>query len=395
MSLCVRLDAVGGIAGDMFVAAMVDALPELRARVLADATAVLPPGVGAPAFASGMSAGLACHRFRLDEAQVALEPGQGESREHRPHASLRDMTARIEAAVLAPGTAAHAVAILRHLAEAEAAVHHIPVEEVHFHEIADWDSLVDVTAAGSIAGALEGAHWSVSALPRGDGFVRTRHGFLPVPAPATAKLLEGFIWRDDGIGGERVTPTGAAILRHLVVQPTEARVAGRLVATGTGAGMRDLAGQPNILRVTLFAEFEESPTTTDILVLEFEIDDMTGEEIGVAADRLRATPGVKDVLLMQALGKKSRPMQSFRLLVEPGYRESVQSVCFSETSTIGLRWQPARRAVLPRTWTTTHALRVKSVIRPSGRSAKVESDDLAVVPGLEARRTKKQAAEEP
>ena len=139
------------------------------------------------------------------------------------------MVARIEAAPLSSGTAAHATAILRHLAEAEAAIHHVPVNEVHFHEIGDWDSLMDVTAAGSVAAALEGARWSVSALPRGDGLVRTRHGLLPVPAPATAWLLEGFTWRDDGIGGERVTPTGAAILRHLV-------------EAACGAGRRSPAG---------------------------------------------------------------------------------------------------------------------------------------------------------
>ena len=126
----------------------------------------------------------------------------------------------------------------------------MPVDEVHFHEIGDWDSLMDVMAAGSIAAALEGARWSVSALPRGGGLVRTRHGLLPVPAPATARLLDGFTWRDDGIGGERVTPTGAAILRHLVGAAAARGVVGRLQGTGTGAGTRELPGQPNILRAT-------------------------------------------------------------------------------------------------------------------------------------------------
>src|SRR6185369_14642924 len=115
--------------------------------------------------------------------------------------------------------------------------------------------------------------WSVSALPRGDGLVRTRHGLLPVPAPATAWLLEGFTWRDDGIGGERVTPTGAAILRHLV-GAAAARAAGRLQGTGTGAGTREIPGQPNILRATLFGaaldlSSEDGPSEEDILVLSF------------------------------------------------------------------------------------------------------------------------------
>ena len=396
MNLAIRLDAVGGIAGDMFAAAMVDALPDLRARVLADAAAVLPLGTGTPVFTPGTSAGLHCLRFGLS-APV------GDHDHHRhadhAHAGFRDMVVRIEAAPLSPGTAVHATAILRHLAEAEAAIHHVPVDEVHFHEIGDWDSLMDVTAAGSVAAALEGARWSVSALPRGDGLVRTRHGLLPVPAPATAKLLEGFTWRDDGIGGERVTPTGAAILRHLV-EAASARVAGRLQGTGTGAGTRELPGQPNILRATLFGAAagvpsEEGSSEEDILVLSFEIDDMSAEEIGVAADRLRAAGGVRDLVLIPAIGKKGRPVHTFRLLVEPTARDAVAEACFTETATIGLRWQAARRAVLPRASADAGALRVKAVTRPAGPSHKAESDDLAHIAGLEARRAAKRSAEEP
>jgi pyridinium-3,5-bisthiocarboxylic acid mononucleotide nickel chelatase len=449
MSLAIRLDAVGGAAGDMFAAAMIDALPDLRDRVLADAAAVLPPGTGTPVFEPGTSAGLHCLRFRLAPPAEADRPNDHPAQDHSAHehhahehpandyhahdhpehdhpaldhpardhdahdhdarVGFRDMVARIEAAKLSPGTAAHATAILRHLAEAEAAIHHVPVDDVHFHEIGDWDSLMDVTAAGSIAAALEGARWSVSALPRGDGLVRTRHGLLPVPAPATAWLLEGFTWRDDGIGGERVTPTGAAILRHLVPMPQprfqtpQPRLVGRLQATGSGAGTRELPGQPNILRAVVFAdaspgqtpdEAEQMPDEEDIVVLSFEIDDMTAEEIGVAADRLRAAPGVRDLVLVPAIGKKGRPVHTFRLLVEPGYREPVAEACFTETSTIGLRWQAAQRAVLPRELSDAGSLRVKTVTRQAGPSRKAESDDLAGIAGLEARRAAKRAAEE-
>jgi uncharacterized protein (TIGR00299 family) protein len=400
MSLAIRLDAVGGVAGDMFAAAMIDALPDLRTRVLEDAGAVLPPGTGTPVFEPGTSGGLHCLRFRLSMPTEARPQHDRHAHDHSAHghaahASFRDMVARIEAAPLSPGTAAHATAILRHLAEAESAIHHVPVDDVHFHEIGDWDSLMDVTAAGSVAAALEGARWTVSALPRGDGLVRTRHGLLPVPAPATAWLLEGFAWRDDGIGGERVTPTGAAILRHLVQTP-QPRVAGRLQATGTGAGTRELPGQPNILRVVLFADAgaEQIPDEEDIVVLCFEIDDMTAEEIGVAADRLRAVPGVRDLVLVPAIGKKGRPMHTFRLLVAPGRREPAAEACFTETSTIGLRWQMARRAILPRVLSSSGSLRMKAVMRPAGPSGKAESDDLAGIAGLEARRAAKRAAEE-
>lgn len=391
MTLAIHLDAVGGIAGDMFAAAMVDALPDLRARVLADAAAVLPHGTGTPVFTAGTSAGLHCLRFGLS---TPVGDHDHHHHGHHAHAGFRGMVARIEAALLSPGTATHATAILRHLAEAEAAIHHVPVDDVHFHEIGDWDSLMDVTAAGSVAAALEGARWSVSALPRGDGLVRTRHGLLPVPAPATAWLLAGFTWRDDGIGGERVTPTGAAILRHLV-GAASARVAGRLQGTGTGAGTRELPGQPNILRATLFDAAAGVPSEEDILVLCFEIDDMSAEEIGVAADRLRAAGGVRDLVLVPAIGKKGRPVHTFRLLVEPTARDVVAEACFTETATIGLRWQAARRAVLPRTRLDGDAVRVKTVTRAAGPSHKAESDDLADIAGLEARRAAKRKAEEP
>jgi hypothetical protein len=376
---------------------MVDALPNLRARVLADAAAVLPPGTGTPVFTPGTSAGLHCLRFGLSAPAGDHHHHHHDDHhhDHHAHAGFRDMVARLSAAALSAGTAKHATAILRHLAEAEAAIHHVPVDEVHFHEIGDWDSLMDVTAAGSVAAALEGARWSVSALPRGDGLVRTRHGLLPVPAPATARLLEGFTWRDDGIGGERVTPTGAAILRHLVDTASARGGVGRLQGTGTGAGTREYPGQPNILRASLFEAAADVPGEEDILVLSFEIDDMSGEEIGVAADRLRAADGVRDLVLVPAIGKKGRPVHTFQLLVEPTARDAVAKACFTETATIGLRWQAARRAVLPRATAEAGAVRVKSVTRPAGPSRKAESDDLADIAGLDARRAAKRKAEEP
>ncbi len=385
MGVTIQLDAVGGIAGDMFVAAMVDALPALRARVLADAAAVLPAGIGTPVLEAGTSAGLRCLRFGLAAPEAAP------LRDEHAHSAFHDMVARIEGAKLAEGTAAQSVAILRHLAVAEAAIHGVAVEDVHFHEIGDWDSLMDVTAAGSIAAALPDAVWSVSELPRGGGFVRTRHGMLPVPVPAAASLLEGFTWRDDGISGERVTPTGAAILRHLVAAPG-VRVSGMLAATGTGAGTRELPGQPNVLRAAVY-EDAAGADGDDVVALSFDVDDMTGEEIGVAADRLRGVTGVRDLLLVPALGKKGRPVHGFRLLVEPARRESVADVCFAETSTIGLRWHAERRLVLARE-VTGETFRVKVALRGDGRTRKAESDDLADIAGLEARRAAKRAAED-
>lgn len=404
----VHLDAVGGVAGDMFVAALLDALPMLRTRVFADIDAVMPDDVGRPLLSEGSSGGLAVRRFGLlpDKKEMASAPVSNRMRDdahnhslpgrpldaHRNGTRLVDLNASINAARLYPGTAAQAATILRRLAEAESRIHQVPLDEVHFHEVGDWDSLMDVVAAGSISAALAGWTWSVSELPQGGGLVQTRHGLLPVPTPATAELLTGFRWRDDGCTGERVTPTGAAILTHLVAEPTKALPSWtRLICSGMGAGTQDLLGIPNILRAMVYAFDTHRADDDDVIVVMFDIDDMSGEEIGIAADRLGAAAGVLDVSLGMRVGKKGRPVNDFRLLVVPTQLESVIELCLGETSTIGLRWHRARRHRLTRETGTLvvggRTLRHKSVERPCGdRTVKVESDDLARVDTLAARR---------
>lgn len=376
----VHLDAVGGIAGDMFVAALLDALPALRERVFADAAAVLPPGY-APALTEGMSAGIRVLRFGLTGASS-----------HHDHAdsTFPAMIGRIRGTALAAGTADHASAILTLLADAEAKIHGVPRDQVHFHEIGDWDSLMDVLAAGSIAAALPGTCWTVSDLPRGGGMVKTAHGLLPVPAPATAALLTGFSWRDDGVGGERVTPTGAAILRHLVSAGGAA--SGRLKASGTGAGTRDLPGTPNVLRALVF---EAGPVSREtVAVICFEVDDMTAEEIAQSADLLRGVDGVLDLSIGRRTGKKGRATESFRMLVKPEAVDAVVARCFAETSTVGLRLRDEQRVVLPRRQTKVAGIGVKTVRRAEGNeTSKAESDDLKG-DTLAARRASKRQAED-
>ena len=387
MSRHIHLDLVGGIAGDMFAAALLDAFPDLKPRVLSDVAAVLPAALGKASCYTSSSAGIACLRFKFETTTHTA------GNAHQSHFGA--LKQRIDAAALSTGTAEHAIAILTDLARAEAGIHQVSLDDVHFHELADWDSLADVVAAGSIAAALDDTSWSVSEVPRGGGMVRTAHGLLPAPAPATVALLQGFIWRGDGIAGERVTPTGAAILRHLIKDPGAGRAQGRLIAAGAGGGTRSLPGVPNILRVLVFEDAGAGVETID--VLSFDVDDMTGEEIGVAADRLRAVDGVLDLAIETLFGKKGRPLHGFRLLVRPAALEAVKAMCFEETSTIGLRWHVQQRAVLVRkaslTSTMARDVRVKTVARTSQETRKAESDDLAVFAGLAARRRAKTIAE--
>jgi uncharacterized protein (TIGR00299 family) protein len=404
-SLAIHLDLVGGLAGDMFVAAMIDALPALEGPVLAELAAVRSTGEPAPEFVEASSGGLRARRFGLARASgeapyraaaarsAGATAGVAAAREHAgtAYALLRR---RLVAAPLTAPTREHALALLALLAEAEASVHGIAVDDVHFHELADWDSLLDLVAAGCIAAKLDGARWSASALPLGGGTVRTAHGLLPVPAPATSLLLTGYPWHDDGIAGERVTPTGAAILRHLVpaAQCGARRDAGRLLNVGSGAGTRALPGLPNILRALVLERAAASDADADVvIVLEFDVDDMTGEEIAVAADRLRAEPGAIDVSVGTRHGKKGRPLADFRLLVQPHAADAIARACFTETSTLGLRRRDERRRVLHRTEVTATIdgamVSAKVAVRPGGeRTAKAAQDDVGVTPGLGERR---------
>lgn len=388
--LHLHLDPVGGAAGDMFIAAMLHAFPDLAERALADVAAVLPAEVGHAELTEHVAFGITARRFEL----VLVAPDAG--RRHGAETTYRAMRELLENATLSDGTAEAACAILHRIAEAEAQVHNIPIDRVHFHEIADWDALMDVTAAGSICAALVGATVSLAPLPLGGGLVETAHGKLPVPAPATTLILQGYDWHDDGVPGERVTPTGAAILAHVTNgSPTTSRPPGRLRCTGSGAGMRVMKGLPNILRVSVFDTASGGIEQDSLVQFACDIDDMTGEELGAAVDRLRAMEGVIDLLMLNGQGKKSRPVTRLELLVQPQAADAVAARVFDLTSTLGLRRTLVDRLILARESDDSGPLRCKRAKRPGGQETiKVESDDLAYAETLHDRRTRARAAEE-
>jgi uncharacterized protein (DUF111 family) len=211
------------------------------------------------------------------------------------------------------------------------------------------------------------------------------------------RILEAYPWRSDDVAGERVTPTGAAIVRYLVPpEHVSKKPEGVLSAGGYGAGTKDFPEMANVLRVMVFDQAPQAQGDgTSVAVLQFDIDDMSGEEIGVAAERLRREKGVLDLLLVAAQGKKGRPVTMFHLLVDPLCLDECSRLVFRETSTIGLRWSMLDRIVLPRQMRRSpDGLRMKEVRRPDGTvTAKIESDELESLPGLASRRQTKAAAE--
>ena len=246
--------------------------------------------------------------------------------------------------------------------------------------------------------ALGPARWSCGAIPLGSGRVRCAHGLLPVPAPAVVHLLRGLATHDDGIAGERVTPTGAAILKHLAPTQAPAREAETLAGVGTGFGSRTLPGLSNILRVLAFAPAASAALQEAVAVLRFEIDDQTPEDLALGLDRLRAHPGILDVVQWPVYGKKGRMLAAVQVLAESASREAALDAVFAETTTLGVRWSHVSRSALAReTATQGDALgtvRVKRAQRPGGAlTAKAELADLAESAGHAAREERRRRAE--
>lgn len=238
--------------------------------------------------------------------------------------------------------------VFRRLGEVEAAAHGIPVERIHFHEIGAWDSIADIV--GSCAGlrALGIDRVSCSPINVGSGTVKVAHGTMPVPAPATARLLEGVPTYSEGPRAELTTPTGAALAVCLSKEfgPPPAM---RIAASGYGAGTGDFPGRSNVLRVLIgTAEAADSPRE-QVWVLEASIDDMTPEMAGFALERLLEA-GALDVTLAPVYMKKNRPGFSLTVVASPEDRSRLGDMILAETSTIGIRESSARRRTLPRSW---------------------------------------------
>jgi uncharacterized protein (TIGR00299 family) protein len=345
------LDAFSGISGDMLVGALADAGADQAAII--DALASLETGA-VLSFERVKRCGIAATKFHVDVQET------------HAHRHLAHILKMIEKAALPDRAKHNAAAVFQRLAEAEAAVHQVPVEHVHFHEVGAADSIADIVGA-CVALELLGVTSIVSApLNVGSGTASTAHGVLPVPAPATAELLRGKPIYSEGPAVELTTPTGAALAVTL------ARAFGalppvKIAAAGYGAGGYDFPDRANVLRVILGEETGAAEATT-ITVLEANIDDLSPQILAYAMDRL-LEKGALDVTLQPIEMKKGRPGTLLRVLARPEDRETMVQTIFAETSTLGLRTYTAERRVQARRWVDVETRYGKVRMKVSGEGA--------------------------
>ena len=273
--------------------------------------------------------------------------GHDHAQEHGPHAhhSLAEIRRLIDRSALSPQGKERASHLFHRLAEAEAAIHEMPIERVHLHEVGALDSIID------IVGAVYGMEWLgaddivSSPLNVGGGSVECAHGVFPVPAPATARLLQGVPVYAGEVAHELVTPTGALLItgyaRRFGALPPM-----RLDTIGYGAGARDVKAHPNVLRM-LVGKASGDRAAETVAVLECEIDDMNPQIFGPLMDRL-FDAGALDVFYAPVQMKKNRPGTLVTVLTSPARREAALSVLFAETTTIGVRRQEVVRECLER-----------------------------------------------
>ena len=283
-------------------------------------------------------------RGAIFATQVKVESSEGHH-----HRGLSVILGRIEKAGLPPQAAERARRIFTRLAEAEAKVHNMPAEEVHFHEVGAVDSIVDIVGAAIGFELLGIDEFACSALDVGAGQVKTAHGLLPVPAPATAELLRGAPMYTSGISRELVTPTGAAIAATLSTRYAQIPEM-TLRAVGYGAGSADLTEKANVLRI-LIGENATSEAgehwDAPVSVIETNLDDMSPQIYGYFVERALAA-GALDVFSTAVQMKKNRPGVLLTILCDAAHTAKLMDLVFRETTTIGVRTYDVRRKVLDR-----------------------------------------------
>ena len=383
------LDCFSGISGDMFLGALVDA--GVSPKLLEDTVEALD--IGARLEISRVQRGgisatkvdvysngekdmprevFQEQRGHNHAHEHAHDRGHAHSHEHKhdhEHArGLNEIREIIGKAAISCTSKATAIRIFETLGEAEAEIHNTSIEQVHFHEVGAVDALVDIVCAVVGAESLAVEEWVCSPLNVGGGTVKCAHGTLPVPAPATLKLLRDAPVYSSGPQVELVTPTGAAIVKTLSSRfsPFPAM---KIEKAGYGAGTRDFPEHPNVLRLTIGeallpdgASKSSSASNDSITVLEANLDDLSPQVLAYAMERLLAE-GALDVFSVPVQMKKGRPGALLTVLAKMEDANRLAKLIFAETTTLGVRRREEQRQTLSRRWenvdTTWGPVRVK------------------------------------
>jgi uncharacterized protein (TIGR00299 family) protein len=326
------LDASSGVAGDMTIAALVSL--GVPWSVIEEAASALPISGFQLKLHSGRAGAIGASQFEVQISGV---------QEERHYNEIDDLIRRSS---LAPGVKELSTRIFHKLALAEARVHHIPIERVHFHEVGAVDAIIDIVGAAAAFVHLQ-AHVVATPLPLGHGFVHCRHGVIPLPAPATVECLQGVPTYAAGIEAETVTPTGAAIVATVCQQFIRwpEMIPER---TGWGAGTTSFPDRPNVLRAVLGMPIGSSQFANDgHAVLEANIDDMTGELTGYVMALLMQS-GALDAWAAPITMKKGRPGVVLSAIVAPMDAPRLSELILRETTTLGVRRTLAERVERPR-----------------------------------------------
>ncbi len=365
------LECFSGISGDMLLGALVDA--GVPFTCLEETAAAL--NVGARLEMRKVSrGGIAATKVDVltPDSSAGAAAHSHEAHIHPPHRHLSAILKIIRAAPLDEAVKERAIRAFQLLGEAEAAIHSIPVEKVHFHEVGAVDTIVDIVCAAAGCAALGVDRWLASPLNVGSGTVVCAHGALPVPAPATLALLGDAPVYAAGEPMERVTPTGAVILRMLDVQyaPLPAL---RVKASGYGAGGRETPGQPNLLRLLIGEEEAAQDVAAEpIAVIETVIDDSSPQLLAYVSELLLEA-GAWDVYRVAVQMKKGRTGVQMTVLCRTQLVPALRDLIFRETTTIGLHWRIENKASLARKFAEVQTewgpVRIKIARWPSGEQA--------------------------
>lgn len=381
-------DCFSGAAGDMILGALLDAgLPLDALKRALGSLAVDGWDVSADKV---VTTGITATKFRVHEHAAAraqahrTQHEQGVPHSHAAdggHRSLKEIAAAIERSALSPAGRARAIKMFYRLGEVEAAIHNVPLDQIHLHEVGALDSIIDIVGSVFALEWFNADRIVVSPINVGGGMVKSAHGTFPVPAPATMALLKGAPIYSSGIQMETLTPTGALILTEYASAfgpiPSMA-----VLRVGYGAGDRELKDTPNVVRVLVGdALMGPERMSHEVAVLECEIDDMNPQIYGVLMEQLYAA-GALEVFYQGVQMKKNRPGTLMTIVARPADRDRMTDIVFRESTTIGVRHQVLQRECLEREMVTVATaigpVRFK-VARRDGRvlNAQPEFEDLA------------------